>query len=574
MPVHNQDIAAIFDEIADLLELEEANPFRVRAYRRGAETVRSQGRELSDQVAAGRDLTRLQGIGDDLAAKIEEIVTTGRCAALDKLKKSVPAGLEDLLHLPGLGPARVRQLRRELRITSPARLKSAIEKQRLQTLKGFGPKLEARLAEALANPVTGKRTLRATAASYAEPLVAHLARTSGVGDVTIAGSYRRGCETVGDLDLLVTAADAAKAMRAFTTYDEVVAVLSAGDTRSSVRLRSGLQVDLRIVEPASRGAALHYFTGSKAHNIHIRRLGQRRGFKINEYGVFRGDERVAGATEESVFDSVGLPWIDPELREDSGEIEAAREGRLPPLVTRGDLRGDLHVHTDATDGTASIADMARAARKRGLEYIAITDHSRHLGVYRGLDAGRLATQVDAIDALNPRLRGIRVLKGIEVDILEDGSLALPDSLLERLDLVVGAVHGHFGLSRSKQTSRILKAIEHPHFSVLAHPATRLINDRGPIDIDLERIVVACRERGCFLELDSQPSRLDLDAAGCRLAAERDVMVSIASDAHRVEDFALLDGGVTQARRGWLTAANVVNTRSLAALRDLLHRTMR
>ncbi len=573
MPVHNEDIAAIFDEIADLLELEQANPFRVRAYRRGAETVRGQGRELSDQVAAGRDLTRLHGIGDDLAAKIAEIVTTGRCAALDRLRKSVPAGLEDLLRLPGLGPARVRQLRRELRITSPARLRSAIEKERLRTLKGFGPKLEAKLAEALANPVTGKRTLRATATTCAAPLVARLERAAGVEDVTIAGSYRRGSETVGDLDLLVTAKDATAAMRALSTCDGVAKVLSTGDTRSSVRLENGLQVDVRIVEPGSRGAALHYFTGSKAHNIHIRRLGQRRGLKINEYGVFRGDERVAGATEESVFASVGLPWIDPEIREDSGEIEAARAGRLPRLVTRGDLKGDLHVHTDATDGHASPADMARAARAHGLEYIAITDHSRHLGAHRGLDADRLAAQIDEIEALNERLRGIELLKGVEVDILEDGSLALPDSLLERLDLVVGAVHDHFDLSRRRQTSRLIEAIGHRHFSILAHPAARIVNERTPIDFDLGRIVDACRERGCFLELDSRPAHLDLDAAGCRLAAERGVLVSIASDAHRVDDFALLADGVTQARRGWLGAENVLNTRSLAALRDLLQRTM-
>ncbi|MBS1199554.1 MAG: polymerase [Proteobacteria bacterium] len=573
MPVHNQDIAAIFDEIADLLELQQANPFRIRAYRRAAQTVRSQPRELAERVASGRALQDLPGIGDDLAAKIVEILGTGRCAALDKLKRGVPEGLEDLLHLPGLGPARVRLLRRELGITSLARLRAAIEKGRLTEVRGFGPKLQARLAEAIANPVTGKRALRATAARYAASLVAQLQRVEGVETVTVAGSFRRGSDTVGDLDLVVSSRRPAAVMKAFTGYDEVRAVLAAGDTRASVRLASGLQVDLRIVPRASYGAALHYFTGSKAHNIHVRRMGQRRKLKINEYGVFRGREQIAGETEESVFASVGLPFIPPELREDNGEIEAAAGGRLPALVERADLRGDLHVHTSATDGTATLTEMARAARAAGLQYIACTDHSRYLGAYRGLDAGRLAAQLDEIDRLNAAGGRLTILKGIEVDILEDGSLALPDDVLGRLDLVIGAVHGHFGLGRRRQADRLLRALDHPHFSILAHPAARLIGEREPIDVDLERVVRHCAQRGCFLELNAQPQRLDLDDAGCRLAAEHGVLVSIASDAHRPEDFACLEWGVTQARRGWLGAANVLNTLPLARAKELLYRTM-
>jgi len=573
MPVHNQDIAAVFDEMADLLELRQDNPFRIRAYRRAAQTVRGQPRELRDAVAEGRDLKKLPGIGEDLAAKIVEILETGHCAALEKLRKQVPPGLEDLLHLPGLGPARVRQLRKELRITSLAGLRSAIEKGRLQQLKGFGPKLEARIAEALANPVTGGRTLRTVAAQYGRSLVDHLQQVGGVRQIEIAGSYRRGRATVGDLDLLVAASKPAAVMQAFTSYDEVASVLAAGTTRSSVRLASGLQVDLRIVPPASYGAALHYFTGSKAHNIHVRRLGQRKGLKINEYGVFKGRQRVAGATEKSVFASIGLPWIEPELREDRGEIEAARARRLPKLLRREDLRGDLHSHTDATDGTAPLGDMVRAAREAGLDYLAVTDHSRYLGAYRGLDADRLARQCAAIDALNERLKGITLLKGIEVDILEDGSLALSDKVLAPLDLVVGAVHSHFGLSRRKQTERLLRAIESPRFSILAHPTARLIGERTPIDIDLERVIGACARRGCFLELNSQPQRLDLEDTACQLAAEHGVAVSVASDAHRPDDFALLEGGVTEARRGWLEAGDVLNTRPLDALRALLRRTM-
>jgi len=573
MPVHNQDIAAIFDEIADLLELKQDNPFRIRAYRRAAQTVRAQARELRDQVAEGRDLTALHGIGEDLAGKIEEILDTGSCAMLRELKHGVPAGLEDLLHLPGLGPARVRQLRRELRIASTAGLKAAIEQGRLRKLKGFGPKLEARLAQAIANPVTGQRTLRPVAARYAEALVRHLASVGGVAEVTVAGSFRRGQSTVGDIDLLVVAGNPAAVMDAFTSYDETREVLAAGTTRSSIRLASGLQVDLRIVAAVSYGAALHYFTGSKAHNIHVRRLGQRRKLKINEYGVFRGEERIAGKTEKSVFGSVGLEYIEPELREDNGEIEAAAAGRLPQLVSRGDLHGDLHVHTSASDGAATLAEMARAARNAGLDYIAIADHSRYLGAYRGLDAGRLGKQIDEIDALNGKLTGLTVLKSIEVDILEDGALALPDELLGRLDLVVGAVHSHFNLSRRKQTTRLLRALEHPHFTILAHPTARLIGERPPMELDLEAVIEACAARKCFIELNAQPQRIDLDDAACRLAAQYGVAVSIATDAHREDDFALLEGGITEARRGWLERQDILNTRRLRQLRPLLRRTM-
>ena len=573
MPAHNADIAAIFDEIADLLELQQQNPFRIRAYRRAAQVARSQGRELADQLATGRDLTALPGIGDDLAAKIAEIAATGRCRTLDALRKQVPPGLEELLHLPGLGPARVRQLRRELRITGPAQLKAAIESGRLRELRGFGPKLEARLGEALANPVTGHRMLRATAAEYARSLVAHLERVPGVKRVEVAGSFRRGRDTVGDLDLLVESDSGGEVVAAFTSYENIREVLAAGETRASIRLASGLQVDLRVVGKASFGAALHYFTGSKAHSVRLRRLAQRRGLKVNEYGVFRGARRIAGKTEESVYASLGLPWIAPELREDSGEFEAARRGALPRLVTREDLRGDLHAHTAATDGSASIEDMARAARRAGLEYLAIADHSRYLGAHRGLDADRLARQVEDIEALAGRIPGLTLLKAIEVDILEDGSLALPDDVLRQLDLVVGAVHSHFELSERKQTARLLRALERPHFSVLAHPTARLIGERPPLNLDLERVIRGCAERGCFIELNSQPQRLDLDEAGCRLAAQHGVLVSIASDAHGCEDFALLDGGVTQARRGWLEAGAVLNARPLKELRLLLQRTM-
>jgi len=380
-------------------------------------------------------------------------------------------------------------------------------------------------------------------------------------------------ETVGDLDILVTAKPDSPVMQRFTAYDEVADVLSAGDTRASILLKCGMQVDLRVVEQQSYGAALHYFTGSKAHNIAIRRIAQQLGLKVNEYGVFRGRERIAGDSEESLFRAVGLPYIPPELREDRGEIEAARAWRLPHLVELTDLRGDLHSHTNASDGHDRLRDMALAAKEHGLEYLAITDHSRHLTVAHGLDPIKLARQCDEIDQLNAELDGITLLKGIEVDILEDGSLDLPDGVLARLDLVVGAVHSRFGLSRAKQTERIMRAMDHPHFTLLAHPSGRLIEQREPYDVDMLRIIRHAKQRGCFLELNAHPERLDLLDSHCQSAREEGVLVSINSDAHSTFDFDNLRYGVGQARRGWLEKTDVLNTRPLAVLRKLIKKTM-
>jgi DNA polymerase (family 10) len=574
MPVHNADIAAVFEEIADLLEIEGANVFRVRAYRNAARTLQELSRDVRTLVQEGQDLTELPTIGDDLAAKIREIVDTGRCAALDKLHQRLPPAVTELLKIPGLGPKRVRTLYHELDIHTVEQLQRAVRDHQVRELPGFGEKTEVHIAEALEVHAGGAGRFKlATAAQYAEPLAAYLRDVEGVRQVVLAGSYRRCRETVGDLDILVTADAGSPVMERFVHYDEVAEVLSHGTTRSSVVLRSKLQVDVRVVEPESYGAALHYFTGSKAHNIAVRRLGQEEGLKINEYGVFRGEKRIAGETEESVYRAVGLPFIPPELREERGEIEAARAGRLPRLVELGDLKGDLHAHTRATDGHNTLAEMAEAARQRGFEYLAITEHSRRLTVAHGLDPLRLAKQIDEIDRLNEQLRGIVLLKGIEVDILEDGSLDLPDDLLGRLDLVMGAVHSRFELSRAKQTERILKAMDHPHFTLLAHPSGRLIAQREPYDVDMLRVIRKARERGCFLELNAHPDRLDLLDTYCQAAKEEGVLVSINSDAHSVLDFDNLRFGLGQARRGWLEKRDVLNTRSLKELRPLLKRTL-
>ncbi|HIE10880.1 MAG TPA: DNA polymerase/3'-5' exonuclease PolX, partial [Kiritimatiellae bacterium] len=531
-------------------------------------------RDHSENTAAlvegGDDLTRLPGIGADLAGKIAEIVKTGRLEALEELRRGIPAGLLQMLNLPGLGPKKVKALHDRLGISGLDELHQAAEAGKIRSLPGFGAKSEHKILEAIrARADTSRRFLRSVAVSYAEALAEYLRAVPGVRRVTIAGSYRRGRETVGDLDLLAIATKSSPIMDRFVAYDEVVEILSHGTTRSSVVLRSGLQVDVRVVPQRSYGAALHYFTGSKAHNIAIRRLGQKVGLKINEYGVFRGGRHIGGRNEEDVFGAVGLPYIEPELREERGEIEAAREGRLPKLVVLGDIQGDLHMHSTATDGHHSIEEMALAARQRRYRYIAITDHSRRLTVARGLDARRLRKQMEEIDRLNQKLSGITILKGIEVDILEDGSLDLPDEVLGDLDVVIGAVHSHFNLPRDKQTARILKAMDHPSFCILAHPSGRLLLSRASYEVDMERLLEHAAQRGCFMELNAHPERLDLDDVHCQTARELGVRIALGTDAHAVGDLDFMRYGISQARRGWLEPADVINTRPLGELRKLL-----
>jgi len=574
MPVHNTDIAGIFDEFADFLEIEGENPFRIRAYRNAARTVSGLGSELRDMMAAGEDLTKLPGIGKELAAKICEILETGTAKALIKLQQQIPKTLIEILKLPNLGPKRVRILHRDLKIKNLEQLAKAARKGRIRALEGFGEKTETAILEAIeARAQKEKRFKVATVKPTVDSLIDFLEKVPGVIDVVAAGSYRRSRETVGDLDILITARKSSPVMKRFVEYDAIDKVLSGGTTRSSVVLRSGLQIDVRLVAQSSFGAALQYFTGSKDHNIAIRRLGQQRGLKINEYGVFRFEKQVAGRTEASVYRSVDLPYIPPELRENRGEIQAAGDNQLPELVERKDLKGDLHLHTLATDGRNSIEEMALAAKKHGLKYIAVTEHSDRLKVAGGLDPPRLMQQIDEIERLNDQLQGIRILKGLEVEILEDGTLDLPDAVLARLDLVVGTVHSYFNLSLEKQTERILRAMDHRYFSMLAHPTGRLIDEREPYQVDMTRVIHKARDRGCFLELNSNPRRLDLYDIYCQAARAEGVLVSINSDAHSINDFSYLAFGVGQARRGWLGKDDVLNTRSLAQLRKLLRQTM-
>ncbi|HEU0201075.1 MAG TPA: PHP domain-containing protein, partial [Burkholderiaceae bacterium] len=494
MPTTNADIAASFEQMADLLELQNANPFRVRAYRNAARVIGDLKIDLASLVAANEPLPKLAGIGADLQGKIRELATSGHLPQLDQLRKQLPAGVTELLRLPGLGPKRVRLLYDALHVHTLPQLLRAARDGRIRELRGFGEATEARIAEAIeAQMGKTQRFKLAVAAQYADALVAYLRRGPGVREVVAAGSLRRARETVGDIDLLVTAADGAAVAHYFTAYPDVERVTAEGDTRAAVVLKAGLQVDLRVVPQESYGAALMYFTGSKAHNIHLRNIALDKNLKLNEYGLFRGNRAgrgggafspIAGATEESVYAALGLPWIPPELREDRGEIEAAQKNELPHLIDRAALRGDLHTHTKATDGTATIEQMADAARSHGLQYIAITDHSRRLTVTKGLDPVRLLKQIGEVDRIGAKLTGIELLTGIECDVLDDGGLDLPDSSLARLDVVIAAMHSKFNLSRAQQTARILAALDNPHVRILAHPLGRLIDVREPYDVDM------------------------------------------------------------------------------------------
>jgi len=576
MPVHNSDVADIFNEIADLLDIQDANPFRIRAYRSAARTVGALSKKLADMVDKGEDLAKIQGIGRDLAGKIEEIVKTGKLSLLTELEASVPAGLSVMMHIQGLGPKKVKKIHQELDIRSVEDLKTAATHGKIRSLPGFGEKSELGILEEIdrmeRQQKSGTERLKlAVAEQIAGPLLHYLKRVEGVKVITVAGSYRRRKETVGDLDILATCKKSADIMDRFVDYEDVAKVLAKGKTKSSVILRRGLQVDLRVVHQVSFGAALIYFTGSKEHNIAIRKMAAKKKLKLNEYGVFKGKKRIGGQTEKSVYAKVDLPYIEPELRENRGEVQAAQKGALPRLITLEKIKGDLHVHTKATDGHYSLEEMAAAALEKGYEYLAVTDHSQHVTVARGLDKKRLSRQIDDIRRFNDKQGDILILKSIELDILEDGSLDLPDAILARLDLVLCSIHSKFNLSREKQTERVIRAMGNPHFHILCHPTGRLINERSPYAIDMEKIIRAAVERGCFLELNAHPDRMDLDDTYCKMAKEAGVKVAVSTDAHRIDDLNFMKYGIGQARRGWLEPADVLNTRSWKELKKLIRR---
>jgi DNA polymerase (family X) len=565
--LRNDQIAGVFDEIADMLELGGENFFRVRAYRNAARAVR----DYPEQVAAlpPEKLSGIPGIGADLSQKIATLADTGDLPMRTELRRNFPAGLLDLRNVAGLGPKRIRILAEQLHVRNRDDLRHAAEAGQVRTIRGFGPKIEDQIIKALSVTVevADDRIQYVEAAVVAGDLIAHLRSRSAIGRIEIAGSFRRRRETVGDLDLLVAAEDTKSVIECFLQSPGVTSKLGAGDTKATVMVANKLQVDLRVVPQESWGAALVYFTGSKAHCVHLRRIAQMHGLLLNEYGLFQGDRAIAGAEERDVYAALGIDWIPPELREDRGEIGAALEHRLPGLMDRADLRGDLHTHSLWTDGRATILDMAQQAAAVGLEYFAVTDHSQRLSMVHGLDPIRLGEQAREIEAVAAKLPGIRILRGIEVDILEDGSLDLPDSTLEELDWVVASVHSKLDQDGPAMTERLVRAIRNRYVDVIGHPSGRLIGHRQPSNFDLGQVLHVAREEGCALEVNSQPDRLDLVDTACMAAKRAGVKMVISSDSHHPRGFAGLEYGVNQARRGWVEPSDVLNTRPLTDLRQ-------
>ena len=574
--MQNPDIARLFDEVADLLEIQDANPFRVRAYRNAARTIRDYPEPIAELVhSGGKDLTEIPGIGEDLAEKITDIVKTGELPLRKQLAAKLPAGLLDLLRIPGLGPKRVKLLHKKLKVTSAADLAAALNKGRIQKLKGFGPKIEEKIRTGLgAAQVSERRLLLHEAEAQANAIVAHLEAGGGITEIAVAGSYRRRKETIGDLDVLVTCTDSTRIMDRFVKYGEVAEVLSQGETRSTVKLRGGLQVDVRAVEPAAYGAALQYFTGSKAHNVELRKIAQDRELKLNEYGLFKGTRRVAGATEAEIYAKLGLDWIPPELREARGEIALAREHRLPKLVELKDVRADLQMHTSATDGQATVDEMARAARALGYDYIAITDHSKRVTMTRGLDPKRLREQWRAIEEWNAVNRGFTILKSVELDILESGQLDLPDDVLADADYVVATVHYGTNQTEAELTRRLVGAAEHPWVDAIGHPTGRLLGKREPYPLDFDTLAQAAARSGCLLELNGHPERMDLPDTLAAAAKQRGVRFVLSTDSHQPNNLTFMRYAVDLARRAGLEARDIVSTRPLDEFRHELKRAKR
>ncbi len=571
-PVKNIDIANIFDRLADLLELEGENPFRVRAYRNAAATVENLPQNLEEMVKKGDDLTSLPAIGNDLAQKINDIVNHKEIDLLKRLEEKNPIDFEELNRIQGLGPRRIKKLYEILNVQNIDDLYHAAEEQKIRNLPGFSKKIEEHILEEIKKIKEKYNRMKiSTAEQNALPIVEYLRENRSIQDIEIAGSYRRRKETIGDLDILVTCGDSISVMTHFVNYFDIDEVLSKGDTRSSIILKSGIQVDLRVLPQKSYGAAMLYFTGSKAHNIVIRKLAKQKDWKVNEYGLFSNDDFLAGETEKGIYNKLGLPYIEPELRENRGEFEAAESGNLPELIKLSDIKGDLHTHTNLTDGKNTLEEMAEAAQKLGYKYIANTDHSKRVTVAGGLDEIQVFENIKRTDKLNENFKDFTILKGIEVDILEDGSLDLSDKVLKELDIVVGAIHYKFNLSREEQTERILRAMDNPYLNILAHPTGRLINEREPYDIDLEKIMQKAKENNCILEINSQPSRLDLNDLNSRKAKEMGVKLVISTDAHSTTQYDFMRFGIGQARRGWIEKHNVINTRNINQLKKIIKR---
>lgn len=561
----NETLADMFDTIADVLELQGDIPYRVRAYRNAARTIRDLDRNIAE-VAEEGTLEDLPGIGKELAEKIREYLHTGRMAKYEEVVSQVPPGLVELLHIPGLGPKRVRLLHERLGITDLEDLRRALDAGTIAGLPGMGAKTVENIRRGLSMYEASKERMPlGRALPIAEEIVAQIAALPGTSRVVIAGSARRMKETVGDIDILTIAGDGAATINAFVHFPQVKEVLAAGDTKGSVVLHNGLQVDLRVVPAESYGAALHYFTGSKAHNIKIRTIARERGLKINEYGIFRGEERIAGEEEDDVFEVLGMQWIPPEMREDRGEIELALAGRLPAPVELKDIRGDLHVHSKWSDGANTVRELALAARDLGYEYIVITDHSPRVRVAGGMTIEEVWERQKEIEAVDREFEDIRVLSGAEVDIHPDGTLDYPDDVLAAFDIVLVSVHSGFKMDAAQMTERILRAIENPHVHILAHPTGRLIGQREAYAFDVEAVLKRCAELGVAVEINGYYLRLDLNDTLAHRAKSLGCTISLGTDAHQVTHLGMMRYAVGIARRAWLEPKDVLNTKPLPEL---------
>ncbi len=561
----NAEIAAIFDRMADILEVLNENPFRVRSYRKASEVVGDQAEDIAALAEAGR-LGDLPGIGAAFVEKITEYLAEGKMTAYEELKAQVPEGVVEMLRVPGLGPKTAGLFWKQANVTSVAGLSKAIDEGRLVGLPGIGEKKLENIKKGIATYLGGQgRVLLGVALPVAEEIAALLAKVEGVSQVLPAGSMRRRRETVGDVDILAASERGKEVVAAFVALPMVKDVLAAGDTKGSVRVEGGLQVDVRVVPPESFGAAAQYFTGSKAHNIRLRDLAIGKGFKLNEYGVFKGDERLAGKTEDDVYAALGLPWIPPELREDRGEVEAALEGRLPKLIEEADIRGDLQMHSTYSDGGASIEEMARACTALGYQYMAITDHSQSLKIANGLTPARLREQRKEIDAANKKLAPFRILAGNEVDILGDGTLDLPDKALAALDFVIASIHMGMQQDAERTTARLVKAMQNPYVCAIAHPTGRVIGQRDPYALNFDEVLRVASETGTALEINAYVDRLDLNDVQARAARDAGVKLLIDTDAHSPAHLPMMRFGVATARRGWVTSGDVLNTLPLDEL---------
>jgi len=586
--MENLDVTRTLTELADLLEIQGASPFRIRAYRNAVNTVNSLSRPLKDMVAAGEDLTELPGVGKSVAKYIGEFLDTGSISRLDEVAAEFPRSLVQLMRLDGVGPKKAKRLFEELNVRTVDDLAEAIENGRVQKMDGFGVKSADKIVRAIEDH--RKHTVRFQI-HETERLISgvleHVKAAPGVGRVEVAGSLRRRKETIGDVDILAELeGDGTPVVDHFVSFSGAQRVTGAGSTKGSIVLHSGLQVDLRVIPSRSFGAALQYFSGSKEHNVAVRTRAVRQGLRVNEWGVFRvpegeendepplgkeDGERLAGDTEQGVYEVLGMSWVPPELRENRGEVESATGGELPTLVTLQDIRGDLQMHSTWSDGKASVEEMARACLERGYAYFALTDHSQVMAMVQGLTPERAREQWSEIEEVQERVPGIRILKSVEVDILKDGSLDMPDDVLEQLDVVVISVHSFMDQDRKTMTERVLRAMQHPSADILAHPTGRRINRREPFELDVEAVLEAAAELSLAVELNANPNRLDLRDVHVHRAKELEVPVVISTDAHSPKGLADMRFGVDQARRGWLEAGDVLNTRSLEEMMGWLGR---